>query len=50
MVQLLAMVAKASSGGQSARIICTHAGKQKPNLPSYIILRSVTKTTEDRNK
>jgi hypothetical protein len=50
MVQLLVMDAKAFSGGQSARIICTHAGKQKPNLLSHLILRSVTKTTEDRNK
>jgi hypothetical protein len=50
MVQLLVMAARASSGGQSARIICTHAGKQKRNLHFFLIISSVKKTTEGRNK
>jgi hypothetical protein len=46
------MAARASSGGQSARIICTHVGKLKPNLHFliYPIMTSVRKTTEDGNK
>ena len=38
MVQPLVMGVRASSGGQSARTICTHAGKMKTNLHFYLII------------
>lgn len=37
-VQPLVMVVRASSGGQSAKTICTHAGKMKTNLHFCLII------------
>jgi hypothetical protein len=40
-VQPLVMVARVSSGGQSARTICTRAGKKKTNLHVYLIISPI---------
>jgi hypothetical protein len=48
MVQPLVMVARVSSGGQSARTICTRAGRKKTNLPLYLIISPIT--TGDCNR